>query len=295
MRFSLPKRYDFGYMRFSDISNEIVDISNTPNLFNPNYKTMLEAFNNNFIFTSKTFGSNIIPGYAGVTLSNVKGFGDFMKYYQQYYGIYSSNIGVINSINSNTSANLSNFIATDLQYIIPGEANNRQKFTDPLLFSILWKSQLDPQYAKLEEDWGLGYNLGYKKEDTRYDLIHRADSFYKILDDYINLQINTENTLNLVDTTAKENLSVTLDSTGGTKQYYGKLLLANFGSYAQTMIMNPITFNPPLGKLDHLTFQWIDNTNQVIDNADCEWTATVQIVEIRDTVKIPALPLLNPR
>ena len=37
------------------------------------------------------------------------------------------------------------------------------------------------------------------------------------------------------------------------------------------------------------------NTNQVIDNADCEWTATVQIVEIRDTVKIPALPLLNPR
>ena len=295
MRFSLPKRYDFGYMRFSDISNEIVDILSNADLFNPNYKTMLEAFNNNFIFTTKTFGSNIVPGYAGVTLSNVTGFGDFMKYYNQYYTVYSSNISKINTINSNTNANLSNFIATDLQYIIPAEANNRQKYTDPLLFSILWKSQLDPQYAKLEEDWGLGYNLGYKKEDTSYDLIHRADSFYKILDDYINLQINTENTLNLVDTTAKENLSLTLDPTGGTKQYYGKLLLANFGSYAQTMIMNPITFNPPLGKLDHLTIQWIDNTNQVIDNADCEWTATVQIVETRETAKIPALPLLNPR
>ena len=101
--------------------------------------------------------------------------------------------------------------------------------------------------------------------------------------------------MNLVDTTAKENLALTLDSTGGTKQYYGKLLLANFGSYAQTMIMNPVQFNPPLGKLDHLTFQWVDNTNQVINNGDCEWTATVQIVEIRDTVKIPAVPLLNPR
>jgi len=256
---------------------------------------MLQAFNTNFIFTTKTFGANVISGYAGETLSNVIGFGDFMKYYTNYYGIYTSNISVINSINSNTNANLSNFIATDLSNIIPASANNRQKYTDPLLFSILWKSQLQPQYAKLEEDWGLGYNLGYKKQDTNYDLIHKADSFYKILDDYINLQINTENTLNLVDTTAKENLALTLDSTGGTKQYYGKLLLANFGSYAQTMIMNPVQFNPPLGKLDHLTFEWIDNTNQIIDNSDCEWTATVQIVEIRDTVKIPAVPLLNPR
>ena len=295
MRFSLPKRYDFGFMKFSDISNEILTSSTNPNIFNPNYITMLQKFNNNFIFTTKTFGANVIPGYAGETLSNVTGFGDFMKYYTNYYGTYTSNISVINSITSNTNANLSNFIATDLQYIIPGEANNRQKYTDPLLFSILWKSQLQPQYAKLEEDWGLGYNLGYNKQDTDYDLIHKADSFYKILDDYINLQINTENTLNLVDTTAKENLALTLDSTGGTKQYYGKLLLANFGSYAQTMIMNPITFNPPVGKLERLTFEWIDNTNQIIDNSDCEWTATVQIVEIRDTVKIPSVPLLNPR
>jgi len=295
MRFSLPKRYDFGYMKFSDISNEILSSSTNTNSFNPNYTTMLQAFNKNFIFTNKTFGGNVVSGYAGETLSNVTGFGDFMKYYTNYYGIYTSNVTVINTINNNTNANLSNFIATDLQYIIPASANNRQKYTDPLLFSLLWKSELEPQYAKLEEDWGLGYNLGYKKQDTTYDLIHKADSFYKILDDYINLQINTENTLNLVDTTAKENLALTLDSTGGTKQYYGKLLLANFGSYAQTMIMNPVQFNPPLGKLDHLTFQWIDNTNQIINNGDCEWTATVQIVEIRDTVKIPTVPLLNPR
>jgi len=295
MRFSLPKRYDFGYAKFSDISNEVVILTSNSNSFNPNYATQLTEFNSNFIFTSRTFGANIVAGYGGVTLSNVTGFGDFMRYYTTIYNNYVANITLINTINSNTSVNLSNFIATDLQYIIPPTATNRQKYTDPLLFSIFWKSQLTPQYAKLEENWGLGFNLGYNKQDTNYDLIHRAESFYKILDDYINLRMNQEFDFNRVDITAKENLSQTLESTGGTKQFYGKLLLANFGSYAQTMVMNPITFNPPLGRLDKLQFTWVDNTNQIIDNADCEWNAVIQIVEMLDTVQIPEVPLLNPR
>ena len=295
VRLSLPKRYDFGYAQFTDISNEIVTLSNNSNSFNPNYATILQKFNNNFVFTTKTFGANIVSGFGGLTLSNVQGFGDFMKYYVTLYNTYINNINIINSINSNTSANLSNFIASNLQYIIPPTATNRQKFTDPLLFSILWKSQLTPQYANLDENWGLGYNLGYAKQDTSYDVIHRADSFYKILDDYINLRMNQEFDFNRVDITAKENLSQTLESTGGTKQYYGKLLLANFGSYAQTMVMNPITFNPPLGRLDKLQFSWVDNTNQIIDNADCEWNAVIQIVEQNDTVSIPDKPILNPR
>ena len=295
MRFSLPKRYDFGYAKFSDISNEVVLLASNSNSFNPNYAAQLKQFNNDFIFTSKTFGANVVSGYEGVTLSNVTGFGDFMRYYTTIYNNYVANITLINTINSNTSVSLSNFIATDLQYIIPPTATNRQKYTDPLLFSIFWKSQLTPQYAKLEENWGLGYNLGYNKEDTDYDLIHRAESFYKILDDYINLRMNQEFDFNRVDITAKENLSQTLESTGGTKQFYGKLLLANFGSYAQTMVMNPISFNPPLGRLDKLHFSWVDNTNQIIDNADCEWNAVIQIVEMVDTVQIPEVPLLNPR
>ena len=287
MRFSLPKRYDFGYSRFIDISNEVITLSNAPNNFNPNYATALQNFNNNFIFTTKTFG--------GITISNVTGFGDFMRYYTVVYNNYVNNITIINNINNNTSSQLSNFIATDLQYIIPPTATNRQKYTDPLLFSILWKSQLTPQYANLDEGWGLGYNLGYVKQDTSYDVIHRAESFYKILDDYINLRMNQEFDFNRVDIVGKENISLTLESTGGTKQYYGKLLLANFGSYAQTMVMNPLTFNPPLGRLDRLTFSWVDNINQIIDNADCEWNAVVQIVEQADVVQIPDVPLLNPR
>lgn len=296
MRFSLPNRYDYGYASFNDISNETLLVSTISSNFNPNYSSNLKSFNSNFVFDTKIFGSNIVPGFYGITLSNVVGFGDFMRYFTTYYNNYQSNIQLINTIQSNVNTNLSNFILTDLQYIIPTTATNRQNFTDPILFSILWKSTLPPQYVNLEDSWGLGWNLGYEKKDTPYNLIQTATSFFKILDDYIVLRLNNEFDINRVDTSAKEKLSATLESTGSTKAYYGKLLLAPFGSYAQTMVMNPIAFNPPLGRLDKLTFTWYDTTNNVIDNSDCEWNAVVQIVENIDIVEtIFNPPILIPR
>lgn len=296
LRLSLPNRYDYGYATFTDISNETLYLSTMSQHFNPIYATNLSNFNKNFIFAKRTFGANIVPNYYGVTLSNVSGFGDFMKYYQYYYNTYTSNVTLLNTINNNVNTSLSNFISKDLQYIIPPTAANRQNFTDPLLFSVLWKSELAKQYLVLEDQWGLGWNLGYEKEDTNYDLVHSANSFYKILDDYITLRLNEEFDVNRVDTSGKEKLSATLESTGNTKAYYGKLLLANFGSYAQTMIMNPIMFNPPLGRLDKLTFTFYDRTNTVIDNSDCEWNAIIQVVENSDIVQVERdTPILNPR
>jgi hypothetical protein len=296
MRFSLPNRYDYGYANFQDISSEMLLLSSAPSNFNPNYASNLNSFNSNFIFTSKVFGSNTVPGFYGVTLSNVTGFGDFMSYYTKSYATYESNIQLIKTITSNVNTNLSNFISYDLQYIIPQTATNRQQFTDSILFSILWRTTLTPQFLNLDDNWGLGWNLGYNKLDTPYDLIQTAQSFYKILDDYIVLRLNNEFDINRVDTSAKENLSATLESTGSTKAYYGKLLLAPFGSYAQTMVMNPIAFNPPLGRLDKLSFTWFDTTNNVIDNSDCEWNAVVQMVENIDVVEtIFNPPILNPR
>ena len=295
MRFSLPNRYDYGYASMIDISNEIVD-SLTSTQYNPNYSLNLASFNSNFVFASKTFGNNIVPGFYGVTLTNVTGFGDFMKYYQQYYNNYQSNIAIQNAINLSVKTSLSNFISTDLAYIIPSTAAVRQRYTDPLLFSILWKSSLTPQYAPLEDQWGLGWNLGYAKEDTPYNVIQIATSFYKILDDYITLQLNQEININRVDTGAKENIASTHEPTGETNSYYGKMLLAPFGSYAQTMIMNPISFNPPLGRLDKLSFSWQDLAGITIDNSDCEWNAVIQIVENQTIVQtIVNPPVLIPR
>jgi hypothetical protein len=166
-----------------------------------------------------------------------------------------------------------------LSGILPNYVLNRTRFTDPLLFSILFKSGLNPEYATLKDEWGLGWNLGFTKEDTPYTTIQRASSFFKILDDFIYLKMNQELTMNRMDSSAPEDHSITTDATGQTNQYAAKLLLANFGSFAQTMIQNTISFNPPVSSIDRLTFQWVDANNIQINNADCDWNAVVQITE----------------
>ena len=289
MRFSLNNKYDFGYVSFSDISDEIQTSVSTSNQYTPEYYASLQGFNSNFIFGSNghVFGSNVVQGFPGSNFSNVTGFGDFYNQFTTIYSTYATQVQLIQTINNNVTSNLNAFIQSDLQYILPPSALNRQRYTDPLTFSILWKSALYSQRLNQQEEWGLGWNLGYAKKDTTYETVHRADSFYKILDDYINLRMNAEYDMNRMDITAKENLSQTLEPRGTTKAFHAKLLLANFGSYAQTLISNPITFSPSLARIDKLSFQWVDSLGNILDNADCEWNAVVQLVEKREVVAIP--------
>ena len=279
-RFYLPGQYNFGFMSLRDISNEtqtvLVDLSNSP-LVNQTYATTLGIFNSNFI-GNFTYGSNVIPGFPGSNYT-FTGFGSFLA---KYISIYNANIAsaaLLASINSNVTASVSEYIKYYLTPILPAYVQTRARFTDPLLFSILFKSALTPQFAPLEDEWGLGWNLGYPKVNTAYNTIQRAPSFFKILDDYIFLKLNKEFTMNRMDSSAKENLAITHEPQGQTNQYAAKLLLSGFGAYAQTMIQNPITFNPVLTSMDKLTFQWTDPTNTQINNADCEWNAVVQINE----------------
>jgi hypothetical protein len=150
---------------------------------------------------------------------------------------------------------------------------------------------LDPNYAALKEEWGLGWNLGFAKADTPYNTVQQGESFFKILDDFIALKLNPEFDMNRMDSVQNENLAVSLETTGVTKAFFGKLLLANFGSYAQTLISNPISFLNPLGKLDKLSFQWVNPTGAVINNSECEWNMVVQISE-QITITKPVKPVL---
>lgn len=286
LRFSLPNRYDFGYVTIKDLSNEILLSQTSPLLFNSNYTNTIQEFNSNFIFNSngRVFGSNVIAGYGGSNMTNINGFGEFMNKFSSLYKIYNDKIGVVNAINTATQSNLQQFIKSDLGAIIPINLRTRQRYTDPLVYSILWKSALPPQYVSVEDAWGLGWNLGFSKFDTQYLTTHVAGSFYKILDDYINLRLNPEFNMNHMDTGSKENLQVTQDTTGSLNSFYGKLLLNSFGSYSQTMISNPIVFQIPIPKIDKLTFAWYDNLGNIINNADCEWTTVIQIVEQVDIV-----------
>jgi len=279
-RFYLPNQYNFGFISLRDLSNEmqtvLVDLSNSP-LVNKAYAQVLGTFNSNFI-GNFTYGSNVIPGFPGSNYT-FTGFGSFLAKYISIYNANLANATLLGTINSNVTATVSAYINYYLTPILPSYVQTRARFTDPLLFSILFKSALTPQYALLEDEWGLGWNLGYPKLDTPYNTIQRAPSFFKILDDYIFLKLNKEFTMNRMDASAKENLSITHEPQGQTNQYAAKLLLSGFGAYAQTMVQNPITFNPVLTSMDKLTFQWVDTTGTQINNADCEWNAVVQINE----------------
>lgn len=279
-RFYLPGRYDFGFIPLVDLSNEtqtvLVDLSGSP-LVNPVYQTVLNAFNNSFK-GSFTFGSNAIPGFSGSNYT-FTGFPSFLQKYISVYNTGQSNAQLIATITSNVNQAVANYIQTYLSAILPSYVLQRQRFTDPLLFSFLFNTALTDTRRSLEYEWGLGWNLGYPKIDTPYDTIQRATSFFKILDDYIYLKLNQEFTMNRLDSSGPEKLSITHEPTGQTNQFAAKLLLAPFGNYAQTMIQNPINFNPVLTSIDRLTFQWVDLTGIQIDNNDCEWNAAVQISE----------------
>jgi len=290
LRFNMPQRYDFGFVRLRDLSNEPVIALSNGGLFNPTYYTALGVFNSNFVLSNYNFGYNATQNIGGSNITST-GFGDFLRQYTSFYTLYSSNVAVINAITNSVNTSIQSFINTNLTYIIPEYAKARQAFTEPITFSILWKSALTPTYLNAEDEWGLGWNLGFTKSDTDYSTIHRADSFFKILDDYIYLKLNPEYDMNRIDFGAKENLSQTMESQGQIRGYNGKLLLNTFGNYAQTIIQNPVYFNPSLLRLDKMSFQWIDTVGVPLVNAECEWNAAIQIV---DEVPVSKLHSGNP-
>jgi hypothetical protein len=231
------------------------------------------------------FGYNPSENIPGSNITS-SGFGDFLQQYTAYFNRYNSNVQIINNITNSVTTSMQDYINTYLTYILPDYAKTRQNYTESITFSILWRSSLTPLYLRAEDDWGLGYNLGYAKRDTSYASIHRAESFFKILDDYIYLKLNPEYDMNRMDFGGKENLSQTNEPTGSILGYNAKLLLNTFGNYAQTIIQNPVYFNPPLMRLDKLSFVWYDTAGTAIANAECEWNAAIQIVESMPTVNV---------
>ena len=301
LRVSMPNTYTFGYVTPSNLVNEIstakyVITTNDPMYtyyWDTQYAKSLVAYNSTFAVDSngKVFGGGVIDGFPGYTISSISGYGEFYSTFQSLFVTFSTQVTLANTIQAAVASNVNAFITTDLSNIIPSTALTRQRYTDPLRFSVKFESLLSPNYAALTEEWGLGWNLGFAKVDTPYDTIQKGTSFFKILDDFIILKLNPENDMNRMDSVQNENLFVTQETTGITKAFFGKLLLANFGSYAQTLISNPISFLNPLGKLDRMTFQWVDATGAVINNSECEWNMVVQISEQIDVTK-PAKPVI---
>jgi len=284
LRFVIPNKYTFGYVTTNEIINEI---SNTYSNIDIDYSTVLSNFNSAFN-QNTVFGSNLIPNFNGQEILS-SNFNDFNSQLTSLYTQFSTINANTTTINSYINTNISNFIGLNLSKILPSSALKSQVFTSPLLFSILWNSSLLPLYKSLTDNWGLGYNLGFKKLDSPYSIQQKSSSFYKILEDYLYLRLSPEYSINTLDVTKSENLSLTRESTGSIKEYYGKLLLGDFNTYSRTFISNQVTFNPPIAKLDKLSFEWIDPNGVRLNNNDCEWNGSIVITEYGSTQTLDSL------
>jgi hypothetical protein len=294
VRFILPNKYDFGYVTSLQLISEISSLSNSSLQYTNGYSYALSNFNFQFAQSNSYFGQDLIPDFAGSNYNSCN-FQQFASNLSTVYSGFLSNSAIINGINDFVQSNMLYFISTQMQYILPPQVLTRLDYTAPIPFSILWFSSLLPQYRDLLEDWGLGYNLGFAKVDTTYSTYHEAESFYKILEDYIYLRMNPEYPLNTLDTTAKENFKITRDSTGFVNTFHGKLLLGNFNTYSRSFVSNPVRLNPPIGRLDQMYFQWVDFTGTQIDNFNCDWSASLNITESKqiNTVSQAPLPPIN--
>jgi len=275
VRFYLPQRYDFGYISLKDLSNEQLNISTATNV-NPDYRSFLDTFNSAFS-TTRNYGSVGVPGFFGSNITT-ESFGDFLTKFNTLNTINTSNSAIISTVTALSNEAIKNLIIGDLQYILPSSIANRNRTTDPIEFSIPFSTCVTPSNASVDQ-YGLGYNLGFALKDTAFNTVHRATSFFKILDDYIYLQLNKEFGMNKMDISQRENFAQTRDTTAQSGLYNSKLLLNNFGSFATTFVQSPVTFNPPIGKIDTLSFNWYDANGVLLNNNDCDWSGSVQIVE----------------
>lgn len=275
VRFYLPQRYDFGYISLKDLSNEQLIVNSISNV-NPDYKAYLTLFNQTFS-TNRIYGASGVPGFSGSNISTVS-FGDFLKQYNTINDANLKNTAIISTVAGLSNAAIANLITGDLKYILPAYLANRNRTTDPVEFSIPFSSCVTPSNAIVEQ-YGMGYNLGFEMKDTPFNTVHRATSFFKLLDDSIYLRMNEEFGLNKMDISQPENFAQTLETTAQSGRYNSKLILNNFGSFATTFVQSPVTFNPPIGKLDKLSFSWYNAAGVLLNNNDCDWSGSVQIVE----------------
>jgi hypothetical protein len=291
---------DFGMPSINNMIQEIADLSNAGiyimsngKLSNDNIRIQLQytydytiallLFNAQFKGSFVMGQSVINASYPGITIQS-SGFGDFINQFISYNNNIQSIVNGINAASTSALTAVRNYIKANYINYLPSQVIQRYRYTDPIMFSIQFKSALAEPYASAYDNWGLGWNLGFAKIDTIYNTRHVAVTFIHIVDDFIYLKLNEELNLNNLDVSNKENLSLSRDTSGQSKRYFAKILLNTFGSFSQTLIQAAAPFITPLGRLDKISFQLVDAFNNNLNNSDCEYNIVLSVDEVVDNV-----------
>ncbi len=250
------------------------------NFFSHQYADALVNFNELFYYPSSiTFGKKI--GYAGKTFT-LLGYQSAMDQYVGYYSTLRGTQVGYTTVLSTATGRLNEYVVDRYGTVLPTNILNRTRITDPLPFSALFSTYTVPPYSALYDEWGLGWNLGFKKEDTSYLTTLVSNTFIRIYDDFIYLRLNPEMNLNTMGVTSKEDLALTHDTFAEERKYFAKILLNNFGGFCRAAVQMPKDFAPTLGKYELLSLQLVDRNGVQISNVDCEYDLVLQITEVVD-------------
>lgn len=256
--------------------------SSLGNYFSHEYADSLVNFNKLFS-TSVTFGKKI--GFNGFT-STFTGYGHAIQTYVDFYSTVRDNLALYTNLLAAANSNLNNYVEQRYGNILPSSIINRNRITDPLPFQILFSTMLTQPYKSMYDEWGLGYNLGFKKMDTYPPRTTvTSDTFIRIIQDYIYLRLNPELNMNVMSVSGKEDRSMCQDSTGQDDKYFAKILLNNFGGICRSAVVLPKEFNPVLGKYETISCQLVDKNGQQINNVDCEYNFVLNLTEITNKTK----------
>ena len=250
------------------------------NYFSHQYADALVGFDGLFDYPGGiTFGKKI--GYSGRTFT-LNGYQDSLNQYVGYYSTLRGTQVAYTTVLSTATGRLNQYVNDRYANVLPANILSRSRITDPLPFSILFRSKLVEPYLGFYDEWGLGWNLGFAKQDTPYLTTLVSNTFIRIFDDYIYLKLNPEMNLNCMGVSAKEDTSQTLETFSEERKYFAKILLNNFGGFCRAAVQMPKDFNPTLGKYDKISLQLVDRNGLPIDNVDCDYDIVLQITEVMD-------------
>ena len=247
------------------------------NFFSHDYADALVNFNGLFI-TSTIFGKT--TRFPGVPFS-FSGYPDALKQYVQYYSSITGELALYQTILSTTTGELNTYVIQRYGTILPSTVLTRNQITAPLPFQFLFSTFLTIPYKTLYDQWGLGWNLGFNKADTTpAKTTITSDTFIRIVQDYIYLQLNPEYNINSLGVSSKEDLAVCRDSAGQGDKYFSKIILNDFASYCRTAVQKPKDFAPVLGKYDTISCQLLSRTGLPLSSIDCEYDMVLEITEL---------------
>jgi hypothetical protein len=302
----IGKNYtDFGTPTLQEIASEIASISSYTYISNPlanvwvqnpaasvstfstnaavirdqsishEYADALKIFDSSF--SPQTFGRTTT--FSGVGFATI-GYNNTLSSFVNF-SINTSTANILyTNILSTATGQLNEYVLDRYGNILPSTIINRNRITDPLPFSFLFSTMTMPPYKFLPDEWGLGWNLGFRKVDTVPRTTITSDTFIRITQDYIYLRLNPEFNTNTLAVTGKENLSESREAQSQDTKYFSKILLNNFGGFSRAAVQLPKLFNPVLGKYDTVSCQLVDQFGVQLVNQDCDYDFVLEVTEI---------------